>query len=129
MNKVSKTTSKCHYCRVLVPPFELDECKQSKTLPLTIGFRSTVYKKLNTTHIHISRPGTLPHHVPYRFGVCPQLYRSPPAAPPLQFPLVAVLGGQCCVEWQPLVRLAPVYHFLMKRPAASTTPRYQFPSS
>ena len=41
--------NECHYCRVRAAPVELDEYGQSKTLPLTIGFRAILY--LNTLHI------------------------------------------------------------------------------
>ena len=53
MNKASKTTTKSNYCLVRAPPVALYNYKQTKTLPLTIGFRGMLY--FNTFHVLSNR--------------------------------------------------------------------------
>ena len=123
MNKASKTTSKCHHCRVRAPPVELDEYKQSKTLPLTVGFRALLHS--NTLHLLVE---PVPRHTMYH-----SIRRSstavsarPPPPSRISFPLLLFMSST--VAWiGQLVSTSVLCHFVMKRPAASTTPRYQFP--
>ena len=51
MNKGSEAASNMHYCRVRAPPVELDEFKQTKTIPLTIVFRALLH--MNTLHVKV----------------------------------------------------------------------------
>ena len=70
----------------------------------------------------------MPHHLPFRCGVRPQLcwYAPPPAPAPSRFPLLLFLASTDTWIGQ-LLFASPLCPFVIKRPAASTTPRYQIP--
>ena len=124
VNKARKTTSKCHYCRVRAPPVELDEYKQSKTLPLTIGFRALLY--LNTLHVVVEPVPRRTMYILDSVLVSSTAVSVRPPLPPSSFPLLLFLAST--VAWiGQLLSASVLCHFIIKRPAASTTPRYQFP--
>ena len=87
--KTSKQDNKCHCYRFRAPPIELNEKNKQKLL-LTVGFRATV------AHVpRISRTGTLPHDLPFRFCFRRQLYQSGCHIPPRPpgFPLSPLLAS------------------------------------
>ena len=64
--ELNKRDNKCHCCRFRAPPIELNKNKQK--VPLTVGLKAIL------AHVLLmSRTGTLPHDLPFRFCIRRQL--------------------------------------------------------